>query len=286
MIVLGSPDSPRLSQVITGLKTGLPGRALSVVRVAEFDREGQENVRRLRAQRPPLFVVLGTPALMALAPVEKQTPMVFAMVANPYFTGAAYHPGNPGVHQQNVTGLASPPPVAATLEQGARLLGPCPWGLLYDPLDGEAVEVAARFTAAAPKLGLTPVLEKSSDAASDPPGLKKLLKRGARVIYLPPTTSARRYASIIMAWGQRGKVLVVSGHPECPHQGAILWVSLDYERLGEEAAVLARRVLAGESPSRIPIAEKIPLKLEVDERLLDRWIGYPPPSRLNQTSSR
>ena len=69
--------------------------------------------------------------------------------------------------------------------------------------------------------------------------------------------------------------MVVSGYPEGSHQGALLWVALDYRRLGEETAALAQRVLNGEAPKKIPIAQATPLKVEVDEKLLRHWSGYP-----------
>jgi ABC-type uncharacterized transport system substrate-binding protein len=56
-----------------------------------------------------------------------------------------------------------------------------------------------------------------------------------------------------------------------------LWLALDYRRLGAETAALARRVLQGESPQTIPIAQMTPLIMEVDEKLLRQWSGYPPP---------
>jgi len=248
--------------------------------VPEFGTEGQEALRRLRSRRPPLIIVLGTPALIRTAAAEKSIPLVFASVANPYFTGAAYDPQHPEIHQSNATGLTSPPPLAAALEHGARLLGPCPWGLLYDPLDGEALEIAAQFPGEARRFGLTPLLEQSSDPVGDHRGLAKLLHRGAKVIYLPPAKTAERYAPQLLAWGREGKVLVVNSHPEVPHQGAILYVALDYEKLGQETAALARRVRQGESPARIPITEKSPLKVEVDETLLARLIGYPLTGRI------
>jgi len=40
----------------------------------------------------------------------------------------------------------------------------------------------------------------------------------------------------LLAWGRELKVMVVSGHPEGDHKGAVLWVALDYRRLGEETA--------------------------------------------------
>jgi putative tryptophan/tyrosine transport system substrate-binding protein len=278
--VFGSPDSPRLQQVVAGLKTGLAPRTLEVVCVPEFGPAGDKALSRLRAQHPPLLLVLGSPALIRVAPVEKVTPVVFAMVANPYVTGAADTPSRPDVHQKNITGIATPPPVRPALEHGAHLLGTGAWGMLYDPSEGQAVEVAKLFTGLAPQFGLTPLTETSTQAATDLPALKKLLSRGVRVLYIPPTASAARYAPIILSWGRERQVRVVSSQAEVSHKGAILWVALDYRNLGEEAGRLAKRVLAGENPERIPITEKMPLQVEADESLIHHWSGYPGVSRI------
>jgi putative tryptophan/tyrosine transport system substrate-binding protein len=207
-------------------------------------------------------------------------PVVFAMVANPYVTGAADTPEHPDIHQKNITGIASPPPVRAAMEQGARLLGPGAWGMLYDPAEGQAVEVAKLFTDLAPKFGLTPLTETSTQASTDLPALKKLLSRGARVLYVPPTDSAARYAPLILSWGRERQVRVVSSQAEADHKGAILWVALNYHAIGEEAASLAKRLLAGDNPEKIPITEKMPLQVEADESLIQYWSGYPGVSRI------
>lgn len=279
LVVYCAPDSWRARQVIAGLEAGLGQGPLEVVCSPELTPGDNNLVRHLRQRRPRLLVVLGTPALMRLAAQEKRLPVVFAMVANPYFSGAAYDSRHPEIHQENITGLASPPPLAAALEQGARLLGGGAWGLLYDPLDGQAAALAAEFRELAPCYGLKPLVEQSTEAPGDLLGLKRLQERGARVIYLPPAASAGRYAPLVLAWGRDLKTLVVSSYPEGPRKGAVLRVGLDYRRLGEETAALVRRVQAGESPGKIPIAEKTPLKVEVDEALLRRWSTYPPPGR-------
>jgi ABC-type uncharacterized transport system substrate-binding protein len=278
--VFGSPDSPRLQQVVAGLKTGLAPRSLKVVCASEFGPAGDKDLSRIRAKRPPLLLVLGSPALIRVAPVEKVTPVVFAMVANPYVTGAADTPSRPDVHQKNITGIATPPPVRPALEHGAHLLGTGTWGMLYDPGEGQAVEVAKLFTDLAPQFGLTPLTETSTQASTDLPALKKLLSRGARVLYIPPTASAARYAALVLAWGRERQVRVVSSQADVSHKGAVLWVALDYKTMGEEAARLAKRVLAGENPEKIPITEKMPLQVEADESLLHYWSGYPGVSRI------
>ncbi len=275
LIVFGSPDSSRLREAVAGLEAGLAPRPLEVVIAPVLGAAGGEALHRLRAQRPPLLLVLGSPALLRVASVEKKLPVVFAMVANPYVTGAADDPRHPAIHQKNITGIASPPPVGPALEQGARLLGSGPWGLLYDPTEGQAVEVAQFFANLAPKYGITPLLETSMKTSTDLSALKKLLSRGARVLYLPPTATASRYASLMLSWGQERRLMVVSSHPEGNQPGAILRVALDYRTLGKEAASLAQKILAGENPGQIPIVEKMPLQIEADESLLRYWSGYP-----------
>jgi len=276
VIVFGSPDSPRMRIAIAGLESRLGEGPLTVIWASGSGEGAREQLRQIQGRRPRLLVVLGTPALISVAPVEKRIPVVFALVGDPYSTGAAYDPAHPEIHQENVTGIASPPPLKAALAQGARLLGPRAWGLLYDPNDGVAVELKERFLKEAPLLGLKPLTAASTEAAGDRRGLEELLARGATVFYLPPAASAARYAPLLLDWGREGKVMVVSSLPEGSHAGALLWVALDYRALGEEAGALAARVLKGEKPARIPIEEKTPLRVEVDESLLRRWCGYPP----------
>ncbi len=279
IVVFCSPDSPRMQQAVAALRENLQDAPLEVVCAPQFGEELKISLRRIQQLKPRLLVVLGTPAFIAATPVEKQTPVVFALVGDPYFTGAAAGPEHPEDHQENLTGLASPAPLEAALKQGAGLLGHSSWGLLYDPSDGLAAKLAAEFTQKAPQFGITPLVEASTAGATDPQALKRLLGRGAKVIYLPPVASAARYASLVLDQGRRLKVIVVSGYPEGSHKGSLLWVVLDYRRLGEETAALARRVLNGEVPKNIPIAQATPLKVEVAEKLLRHWSGYPGKSR-------
>ena len=209
-----------------------------------------DRLRRVRQLKPRLLVVLGTPALMVVAPLEKNTPVVFALVADPYFTGVAYGPEHPEDHQENITGLASPPPLEAALQQGAGLLGKGPWGLLYDPADGVAAALAQEFTRKAPQLGIIPLTETSSEAASDRQGLERLLGPGGE-------------GALSAAGGQRrplrpaaaGLGPTAQGHGGerlsrrfAPGGAAVGGPGLS--PLGEEAAALARRVLQRRGPQK------------------------------------
>ncbi|MCX5893960.1 MAG: hypothetical protein NTW80_13530, partial [Deltaproteobacteria bacterium] len=240
IVVFCSPDSPRMQQAIAALRENLQGAPLEVVCAPQFGEELKAGLRRSQQLKPRLLMVLGTPAFVAATPVEKQTPIVFALVADPYFTGAASGPEHPEDHQENLTGIASPAPLEAALKQGAGLLGHTTWGFLYDPNDGIAAALAQEFTQKAPQYGISPLTETSAGAAADPQALKRLLSRVAKVIYLPPAASAARYAPLVLDRGRRRQIMVVSGYPEGSHQGALLWVALDYRRLGAETAALAQ----------------------------------------------
>lgn len=279
IIVVGSPDSLRMRQAAAGLQAKLEAGPVEVVWVPEFGPQGRETLQRVRQANPRLLVVLGTPALLLAAPMVKQIPVVFGLVANPYFTGAAYDPAHPETHQENITGIASPAPLAAALQHGVSLLGQGSWGLLYDPTDGVAVDLARSFETEARRLGVQPLTETSAAAATDEDALARLIKRGAKVLYLSPAPSAMRYAPLVLEAGRRMQVRVVSSLPEGEHKGAVLWVALDYQSLGEKIGELARRVLNGERPQTIPIVEKTPLTVEVDETLARKWSGYPAPTK-------
>jgi putative ABC transport system substrate-binding protein len=199
------------------------------------------------------------------------------MVADPYFTGAAYDRTHPEIHQESITGLASPPPLAEALQQGNRLFPAYrDWGMLYDPLEGSSVELSRKMIELARQIGLSlTVLPLTADDQAQA-SLQKLLAQGVRVIFLPPDRNAGRYGELLLQWGREAKVVVINGNPGFLEQGAVLSITLDYQTLGEKAAVLAQRVLRGEAPAKIPIMQESPLKVQVDEKLLARWSSYPP----------
>jgi ABC-type uncharacterized transport system substrate-binding protein len=276
IVVFASPDSPRLRQAVAGFEAKLGAGPVQVVCVPEFGPQGRETLRRLRQTKPRLLVVLGTPALLLAAPLVKQIPVVFGLVANPYFTKAAYDPAHPEIHQENVTGIASPAPIAPAVQHGVSLLGPLTWGLIVDPTDGVALDLARRLGSEAGRAKVRVLTEASTAAATDAGALARLRQRGAKVIYLPPAASAARYAPLVLEAGRQMQVRVVSSLPEGDHKGAVLWVAMDYTKLGQDLGDLARRVLKGEKPRDIPIVEQTPLTVEMDETLARKWSGYPP----------
>jgi putative ABC transport system substrate-binding protein len=275
--VFSLSKSPQVEQVCAGLRQGLGLPTLAIIEAGGDEVLGKKMATQLAAEKLQLLIVLGTPALRLIAPRHKRQPVVFAMVADPYFTGAAYDRTHPEIHQESITGLASPPPLAEALQQGNRLFPAYrDWGMLYDPLEGSSVELSRKMIELARQIGLSlTVLPLTADDQAQA-SLQKLLAQGVRVIFLPPDRNAGRYGELLLQWGREAKVVVINGNPGFLEQGAVLSITLDYQTLGEKAAVLAQRVLRGEAPAKIPIMQESPLKVQVDEKLLARWSSYPP----------
>jgi putative ABC transport system substrate-binding protein len=226
------------------------------------------------------LVVLGTQALALTAPNVKKTLVIFAMVADPYHTGAAYNKARPDDHQENITGIASPPPLEEAIRQTQNIFPTRRhWGLLYNPAEGSSVELKQNFAALAQSGGLQMTVLPASNGAEASAALHELQRRGVQVVFIPPDQFSRQYSRHLSELSQARSFLVVKGNPRIESQGFVLSVTLNYEALGEQASQLARRLLEGEKPKGIPIIAASPAQVEVDESLLNQWAGYPPGKR-------
>jgi len=268
--------TPQAKAVISGLERGL-GRSLPVVEAGgDYDR-GELLVRELAHEKLQLLVVLGTQALMLTAPRIKKTPVVFALVADPYHTGAAYNKAHPEDHQANITGVASPPPLEEALRQGRKLFpAKRRWGLLYNPGEGSSLELQQHMAALAQQSGLELTARPAATESEAMAQLTALPSQGVEVVYIPPEQFSRQYAASLLQLGKERRLVVINGNPRIDGKGAVLTVTLDYDAVGEEAARLAQRLLAGEKPAKIPIVTASPAQVQVDEALLSQWAGYPP----------
>lgn len=268
--------TPQSQAVIRGVERVLQ-RSLPV---ASADGEAAKAVqlsRQFSQEKLQVLVVLGSQALIHAAQRIKKTPVVFAMVADPFQTGAAYDRNRPQDHQENIIGLASPPPLAEALHQTLALFPTRRhWGLVFNPAEGASVELQQEFANLAKQNGLSLTIQAATAPAGADSAIQQMLAQGVEVFFLPPDQFSETYAPPLLALGQQQRLIVVNGNPRLPAQGAVLSVTLAYEAVGEEAGRLVQRLLAGEKPKGIPLSLFSPAQVAVDEALLSRWAGYPP----------
>ena len=146
--------TPQAKAVLSGLERVLE-QTLPVADAAGNYDQGEVLLKELAQKQPRLIIALGTQALSLTAPKIKKGLVVFAMVADPYHTGAAYNKDHPDDHQENIIGIASPPPLEEAIQKAGQFFpAKRHWGLLYDPAEGPSVELKQNFAALAQSAGL------------------------------------------------------------------------------------------------------------------------------------
>ena len=268
--------TPQAKAVLSGLERGLE-QTLPVADAAGNYDHGEILLKELAQKQLRLMIVLGTQALTLTAPKIKKGLVVFAMVADPFHTGAAYNKDHPDDHQENITGIASPPPLEEAIRKAGQLFpAKRHWGLLYDPSEGPSVELKQNFAALAQSAGLKLTALAARSGSEAIAALNELRKKDIQVVFIPPDQFSQNYAQHLMALGLERRFVVVNGNPRIDSRGAVLSVTLNYEIIGEQAAQLVQRLLSGEKSGTIPIIQASPAQVEVDESLLTNWAGYPP----------
>jgi putative tryptophan/tyrosine transport system substrate-binding protein len=271
--------TPQAKAVMSGLERVL-AQSLPVVDAGGDYSSGENLIKELAAEKLQLLVVLGTQALMLTAPRIKKTLVVFAMVADPYHTGAAYNKAHPEDHQGNIIGIASPPPLDDALRQTQKLFpAKQHWGVIYNPSEGSSVELKQYFAVLTQQAGLKLTVMAASQEQESKAALAELQCKKVEVVFIPPDQFSLQYAQPLLQMGKERRFVVVNGNPRIDSKGAVLSVTLNYEAVGEQAAHLAQRLLSGEKPGTIPIVQASPARVEVDEALLTLWAGYPPGKR-------
>jgi len=226
-------------------------------------------------KRVDVVIAAGTEALRFLLKVRSrlwsETPIVFCAVPREDVDRTAL--------PADVTGLVTRFPVKETLEVALHLLPDARRVAFFSGSSKLDRSYARLFWAAHEELGgrlevidLTGLTyEDLRDRLAALPdgtvafGISMLRDRAGRhlpgpdfVPILSPRSRAPIFAVVDTALG-RG---IVGG-----------WL-VSYEQIGRDAAALARRILAGESPSAIPISEGTFARLAFDARQLERW-GIP-----------
>ncbi len=211
--------TPQAKAVLSGLERVLD-RSLTVVDAGGNYANGEILIKQLAAEKLQLLVVLGTQALTLTAPKIKKTLVVFAMVADPYHTGAAYNKAHPDDHQENIIGIASPPPLDEAIRQTQKLFpAKRHWGLLYDPSEGPSVELKQNFAALAQKAGLKLTALPASPGSEMTAALHELQRKGVQVVFIPPDQLSQQYAKPLLEMGKKRRFVVVNGNPRIESPG-------------------------------------------------------------------
>lgn len=209
-----------------------------------------ERLAEIRKRSPQLIVTLGSAATERVAKAIKDTPVLFCMALNPLASGFIRSMNSSG---NNLAGssLDIPPQVQfeamrSIVPQAKKI------GVIYNPQETESVVQQARK--AARDMGLELVAAPVASADKVPDALRALDK-SVDILWsvADGTTFSSASMEFLFLHTLRSKLPFMGLSPAFVKAGALLALAVDYQEVGAQCGALAARILAGESPSSLPV---------------------------------
>ncbi len=200
-----------------------------------------------------LIVTLTTPALTAASSVVKNTPVVFTFVYDPIAAGAGTTMTD---HLPGVTGVGSFPPIDATVDMIQHLLPEAKViGTIYNSSEANSRKVVgvARDVFAARGLDLEEVTVTNPSETFE--AAQALVARGVQAFWITGDNTVTQAIDAVVKVANDAGLAIINNDPELVARGTLACVGIGFYRSGYEAARLAARVLAGESPAGIPMED-------------------------------
>ncbi|GAB2486005.1 ABC transporter substrate-binding protein [Comamonas humi] len=252
-------DHPQLNESVDGFKKELArlGYAEGKDVVYELSHTNfdatllPQMIAKLQASKPKLIYTITTPvsqvAKKALA--GSGIPIVFGVVTDPVAAKLtpSWDKGDTGI-----TGSSDLQDVGAVMQFAHKLVpGSKSFGMPYNP--GEANDVALlEMVKKAGAANDFKVVSVGVDSANDIQQRITSLKGKVDVLYNPTSNLLQPATPAVSAASRQIGVPLMGADPEPVRKGLVVAaVAVRYEKVGENAAKLAARVLKGEDPKNI-----------------------------------
>lgn len=225
-----------------------------------------------------LLLTASTLSLQTVAKANQSSkiPHVFGLVTDPFGAGVGISRENPLNHPPYLVGYGTFQPV----EEGFRLardLLPTleSVGVVWNPGESNSEANVVQARKICRELGIT-LLEATVDNSSGVfEAASSLVSRGAQALWVGGDVMVLVAIDAVINAARHGRIPVFTSIPPNAERGALFDLGANYFEVGRETGRLAGRVLKGEDPSTIPVANEVPEKLVVNREALaglrDTW---------------
>jgi putative tryptophan/tyrosine transport system substrate-binding protein len=233
------------------------------VQAVSLDPADADAAARVAALEPDVVVPVGSQAT-SWAADHVQRPIVFSMVLDPVSHKLVESFERPG----RMTGAALDVPLDAQFTALREMLGAARVAVLYNPeASGRTVE-AARSAARRAGIELVPI--EVRDLSQFESALAKVDRSFDALWSVPDSVVlSRRLAQQILLHTIRHQVPLMGLSEQHVKAGALFALVTSHDENGQQAAERVRRVLAGETAGRIPIATPRALEVVFNARTAD-----------------
>lgn len=251
--------SPNDERAWRGVEAGFRLAELAIepeVRNVEEDADaGRELLQRWEKEGFDLVYALGTEAALLARDAIQEVPVVFTAVTNPFGSGVVDSWEGSG---RNIAGNSNWIPPADVLEVfQAASPGLARLGVILNPRNRvslEEVAEARRWFQAAPEKAVKLIEEGISGPTELTEAAERAMERGAQAIWIPIDYDVYRNLERVSAATMPRGIPLLSSQRSAVETDAIVGVAVDYEALGRNSVVLAKKILVdGADPGSLPV---------------------------------
>jgi putative ABC transport system substrate-binding protein len=212
-------------------------------------------VRKVRKEKPDIILTIGVLATTVVKNKIKDIPIVFCMVIN----HERFHLSAP-----NVTGISTEIAVEDQLKEFQSILGSFKnIGVIYDPSKTGNIIKSAEMKMK--HLGVNLAKYEISSSKEVPEAMGNLIGKIDALWLLPDSTViTKKSFSLIKATTLEYKIPLLCTSDAFVKAGALAAVSSDYNRVGMQAAGLARKILELPTPGSLGIVCPDHIKLSIN----------------------
>ncbi len=261
-------EHPSLDAMRNGFVAGLKNNGVeATVNVHIAQGNPATNVQianQMLGEEPDLVLAITTPSAQAATQKIKDIPVVFTGVSDPLGAGLVASMQAPG---GNVTGMTDMSPVDRQLEL-IRAIQPDlkTLGVIYNAGEANSVSQLELLKAECATLKIT-VTEATVTNSSGVYQAAKSLAGKCDAVYIPLDSTVVSALESAIKVCTENKLPLFSSDNDSVARGTIAAVAVDYGRMGEQTAIMAKRILAdGEKPAAMPVERLKDLETVVNKK--------------------
>jgi putative ABC transport system substrate-binding protein len=214
--------------------------------------------QRYRDQNVDLIVAISTPALQAAMAVTKDAgkpPVVFDSVTDPTAAGkdliksATDKPAN-------VTGIQALPPVKDAMQLALKVVPSAKRiGIIWTPAEANSAVATGLARDAAKDLNVELVEQTVTRSDEVLQASQGLLSKNIDIYFVSTDSTVVAGLEALVQVANDNKKPLFGNDPASATRGAVAALGIDYYDQGYDSGVMAARILKGENPKDIPIAQ-------------------------------
>jgi putative ABC transport system substrate-binding protein len=273
IVILKSAEITAYNQAINGFRAALAGSAT----ITEYDMQGdvgrgRKLALKVRASNADLVLAVGIKAALAAKSEIVDIPIIYCMVLDPEKNG---------LNAPNMVGIMLEVPLDRQFKEMRSVIpGLKRLGVLYDPeKTGDLLEDARRISKV---FGVELIARQVHSEKEIPVALRGLIPQVDALWLIPDSTVLTEESiSFLLTTTLDSNIPVIGFSSELVRSGALVGLSVNYEDVGRQAALLTRKIFSAQikAPATFP-PEKLRLALNLKT---GKFLGVQiPPDVLNR----